>query len=89
MVNFIPLHLSVLDRSSRFKKWFSDALQGLAPRWMSPEDWFEALFMRKGTYVWTPPPSAGDMVVDQLGKANLREPGSLHIVVIPRLMTGR
>ena len=38
--------------------------------------------------MWTPPPAAGDVVVEQLGRARLVRPEGMHIVVIPRLMMG-
>ena len=89
MIDFVPLHLSALDREPKFKGWLGDLLSGLDVKWMTPENWFEAPELGRGTFVWTPPPAATDVVVDQLGKTKLREPGSLHLVVVPRLMTGR
>jgi hypothetical protein len=39
--------------------------------------------------VWYPPPAAVEVVVEQLGFARLKQPQSMHIIVVPRLMTGR
>jgi hypothetical protein len=36
-----------------------------------------------------PPPAAAEVVVDQLGKWRLKRPECVHLVVVPRLMTGR
>jgi hypothetical protein len=41
-----------------------------------------------GTYIWTPPPAAGNVVVGKLGRTRLVRPESMHMVVIPHLMTG-
>jgi hypothetical protein len=35
-----------------------------------------------------PPPAAAEVVVDQLGKARLKRPESLHLVAVPRLTPG-
>ena len=89
ILDFVPLHLSVVECSPSFKDWFGNVLGDLSAHWMTPEHWFEAPVMGIGTYVWTPPPAAGDVVVDQLGLTKLREPGSLHFIILPNLLTGR
>jgi hypothetical protein len=48
------------------------------------EDWFDK---GHGTFVWSAPPAAADVVIEQLGRARLRGPESMHIVVVPRVMT--
>ena len=35
-----------------------------------------------------PPPAAADVVVEQLGKARHKRPDNLHLIIVPRLMTG-
>ena len=88
MEQFVPLHLSALDRSSTLRPWLTSAAQGLDPVFLEPEDWFTKAH-ELGTFVWHPAPAAADVVVEQLGKARHKRPSSLHIIVIPRLMTGR
>ena len=41
------------------------------------------------SYLWTPPPAAAEVVVERLGFSRHKRPNCLHLVVIPRLMTGR
>jgi hypothetical protein len=55
-----------------------------------PEGWFTDGH-KSGTYVWTPTPAAADVVVvvEQLGQARQKRPESMHLVVVPRVMTGR
>ena len=69
---------------------------------LTPEDWFErghdicggALnddgiwipSFSSGTFIWTPPPAAGQVAVEQLRRARLKREESTHVVVIPRLM---
>ena len=87
MKAFIPLHLNALEREHRLKPWLQQITQGLDPTFLSPEGWFLEGH-GGGTYIWTPPPAAGDVVVEQLGRARLVRPEGMHIFVIPRLMTG-
>ena len=44
---------------------------------------------QEGVFVWSPPPAAAEVVVERLGVAKHKRPNSLHLVVVPRLMTGR
>ena len=39
------------------------------------------------TYVWTPPPAATQIAVEQLRRARLKREASTHVVVVPRLMS--
>jgi hypothetical protein len=88
MVQFMPLHEDPFDREPRLKKWMEDLTSGLDAEFLSPEDWFDKGHGH-GTFVWSAPPAAADVVVEQLGRARLKRPESMHIVVVPRVMTGR
>ena len=54
---------------------------------LSPKGWFTD-GRGMGNYVWTPPPAAADVVVEQLCLARHKRLQSVHMVVVPRLMTG-
>ena len=43
--------------------------------------------VRRGRYLWTPAPAAGQFAIEQLRKARHRRQESLHVVAIPRLFT--
>jgi hypothetical protein len=88
MVDYIPLHLDPLVREARLKPWLESLLRGLGPEFLTSEGWFDE-GQGRGTYVWTPAPAAGEVVVEQLGRALLKRPESMHIVVVPRIMAGR
>jgi hypothetical protein len=88
MEQFVPLHLSALVRSSVLRPWIEAATKGLEPIFLEPEDWFTTGH-GLGTFVWHPAPAAADVVVEQLGKARHKRPSSMHLIVVPRLMTGR
>ena len=42
--------------------------------------------LRKGTYIWTPPPAAACVVLEELRKARHKRTESTHLFVVPRLM---
>ena len=42
---------------------------------------------KSGTYVWTPPPAAALVAVEQLRRARHKREDSTHIFLVPRLMT--
>ena len=87
MQSFIPLHLNAFERSPPLQEWMLDVLLDLNPTVLSPSDWFDGP-RREGNFVWFPPPAAAEVVVERLGVAKHKRPNSLHVVVVPRLMTG-
>ena len=47
--------------------------------------WYPTI--RSGTFVWSPPPAAADVCLEELRKARMKRKNSLHIVCVQRLMT--
>jgi hypothetical protein len=88
MVDYTPLHLDPLEREAKLRPWLESVLGGLDPEFLTPEGWYDE-GQGHGTYVWTPAPAAGEVVVEQLGRARLKRPESMHVIVAPRVMTGR
>ena len=86
--DFVPLHLDPLTREPGLRPWLLNITKGLDTIFLDPEGWYTTGHGR-GTYIWTPPPAAAEVVVEQLGRARLKRPESMHIVVVPRVMTGR
>ena len=91
MLRYIPLHLSVSERSQDFVDFFiervwNNELGTLVH--LTPEGWFDDAH-NPGNFMWTPPPAAADVVAEQLGEARHKRPFCFHIVIVPRLMTGR
>jgi hypothetical protein len=101
MLGFIPLHLSALQRSETLKSWIQSWL-GNQAKFLEPADWFERGHdmsggskdskgywrpkILPGTLVWTPPPAAADVALEELRKARIKRQDSLHVIVIPRLL---
>jgi hypothetical protein len=101
MLSFIPLHLSATQRSKNIKGWIQSWL-GNHAEFLEPADWFERghdmmggskdekgfwrAKIASGTFVWTPPPAAADVALEELRKARIKRQDSLHVVVIPRLL---
>ena len=67
--------------------WLEHVTEGLYPLFLEPAQWFMEGHTR-GTFVWVPPPAAAEVVVEQLGRAWLKRPESMHIIIVPRVMTG-
>jgi len=85
---FIPLHLLAFDQSPELLKWMKCVTYGMEFQYLDPAGWFEH-HHGFGNYVWSPPPAACKVVIEQLAKARWKRPESLHLIIVPRLMTGR
>jgi hypothetical protein len=75
-------------REAKVKAWIQDVTRGLDFQVLDPDGWF-AHGHKAGNFVWTVLPAAAEVVVEQLGFCRLKRPNSMHLIVIPRLMTGR
>ena len=53
---------------------------------LSPTEWCDP-HPSGGTYVWMPPPAAAPAAIEWLGHSIHKRPDSVHIVLVPRLMT--
>jgi hypothetical protein len=42
---------------------------------------------KAGTYIWTPPPSAAQIAVEQLRQARLKRENSTHVMIVPKQMS--
>ena len=101
MLGFCPWHISALERNSQLKDWIV-SWAGKDAEFLSPEQWFHRGHdlikgtklngfywpgVKPGTFVWSPPPGAADVAVEELRKARLKRQQSVHVMVIPKLMT--
>jgi hypothetical protein len=103
MLSFIPLDKSALERSPILLKDWIQAWSGSGTEFLQPEGWFErshdliggeldeyghwAPKHKSGTFVWVPPPAAAAVAIEELRKARIKWQGSLHVVIIPHLLT--
>jgi hypothetical protein len=85
---FIPIHLDPTVREPKISEWIEDVTRGLDFKILSPSGWFDDAH-NDGNFVWTVPPAAAEVVVEQLGFIRLKRPNSMHLIIVPRLMTGR
>jgi len=88
MTYYIPLNESAFDRSTVLRQKLERYLRCLRFDFLTPEQWFDEHHCF-GNFIWSPPPAAADAVVDLLGKAKHKRPECMHVVLVPRLMTGR
>jgi hypothetical protein len=88
-LKFIPIGIDPFARSNKLKEFSEYITQDLGGTpFLKPNEWFEE-HHAFGNFVWSPPLAAADVVVDLLGKARHKRPQALHIIFVPRLMTGR
>jgi hypothetical protein len=90
VLDFVPLHLSALERSENLEEWIRswwDEQRGELQT-LDPNGWFDE-GQGEGCFLWAPAPAAADVVAEQLGEARHKRTHCTHITVVPRLMTGR
>ena len=85
--SFIPLHLSAAERSPKLLDWIR-GWTGDQMEYLEPNRW-PAVHGGGGTYLWMPPPAAAEAAVEWIGDSIHKRSNSVHIVVVPRIMTCR
>ena len=89
MLNYVPLAKSALERGAGLREWilsWAHGSKGKKPIFLEVEEWFGE--HREGEcYVWSPAPAAGRNAVFQASSSIHKRCGSVHVVIIPRLMT--
>lgn len=88
MMDYVPLHLGVTERSTGMIEFVKEIMYDINYELLDPSGWFNKI-NKEGNFVWVPPPSCGEIVLEQLGNARHKRPNGMHIVLIPRLLTGR
>jgi hypothetical protein len=80
--------LNPIEREPKIKAWIEEVTRGLDFQILKPSGWFDDAHSL-GNFVWNVPPATAEVVVEQLGFARLKRPEAMHMIVVPRLMTGR
>mmetsp|Transcript_17572 Transcript_17572/g.49639 ORF Transcript_17572/g.49639 Transcript_17572/m.49639 type:complete len:1287 (+) Transcript_17572:10428-14288(+) len=89
MREHIPLHLSPLQRNrNAIISWMPQIWWKLKYEILEPCGWYTTGHT-EGNFVWEVAPAAAEVVTEQLGTARHKRPQSMHMVMVPRLMTGR
>ena len=86
LAQFMLLHLTAFEESPSLKDWIWEATQDLNPQFLSPEGWFTDGHTFRNS-IWTPPPAAANVVVEQLSIAKHKRPSVGHIVLVHRVFT--
>ena len=102
MLRYCPWAKSAFETSPLLLQWIK-SWAGKESELLEPEDWYTKghdivggkidregqwqPVIKKGTYIWGPPPAAGDACLEELRKARMKRKESTHIVVIPKLAT--
>jgi hypothetical protein len=85
MLSFVPLNVSVLERSPALTKWLLGWV-GNNVEFLEPSHW-PRIHGSHGTYVWSPPPAAAPAALEWPGELVHKRPTLVHVIVIPRLLT--
>ena len=102
MLSFCPWGKTALEVAPRLKTWLTSWLPDKV-EFLEPADWFHRGHdlrggqmdsrgfwrneVRHGCFVWVPAPSAAIVAFEELRKARLKRQRSLHVIVLPKLMT--
>jgi hypothetical protein len=90
MLDYVPLHLSVVERSLEQADWLLSVCLPLGPgeRWtrLTESEWFDAPFWDDGNFLWTPPPCAVDVAVSLAAEAHHIRPWNTHVFLVPSIM---
>jgi hypothetical protein len=93
-LHFLPISQSAAERSPRVLDWIyswwngadGEPWCGAALRHLSPNDWF-SLHEIETPRLWTPPPTAMEVVTALFNEDRIARPHIPHVFVVPRLMT--
>ena len=102
MLDFIPWNLSAGERTPLLVPWLKTWL-GDNAEFLDPAGWFTrghdhlggsfnplGFWNHKivpGSFVWTPPPAAADVALEEMRKARIKRQDSTHIFICARLLT--
>ena len=87
LAGFLPLNLTAFHRAPRVKQWVREVFSGLGNlTFLDPSGWFRRAHSF-GNFIWSPPPAAAEVVVEQLSLARHKRPSCGHVVLVPRLFT--
>ena len=68
------------------EQWFTRGHDLDEANWEVNSDDMKLPTLKKGTFIWTPPPCAGEAAVEELRRARHKRQDSHHLFIIPRLM---
>ena len=102
MISFCPWGMSALDTEENLKEWIQSWAPSNS-LFLEPKDWFirghdiTGYYKdnkghwrpehEEGVYIWTPPPAAADVCIEEIRKARMKRKDSLHIIIIQKLFT--
>jgi hypothetical protein len=93
MLDFVPLHLSVAERSPAHVSWLLDVCLPLGQerRWtiLLEDGWFTQPFHEDGVFFRAPPPCVADVAVNLATEAHHIRPWNAHVFLVPSLMMNR
>jgi hypothetical protein len=102
MLEFVPLHLSAVERNPLLPAWVYSWL-GTDAEFLSPDQWFSwghshdgghhdehgfwRVKIKLGKFIWIPPPVGADVAVVELRKALIKRTDCTHVFPCQQLLT--
>ena len=102
MLDHCPWNKSAIDTSPELKGWVKGWI-GREVNFLTPEQWYTLGHdvvgwtvneggsvmpkFKSSCHIWAPPPAASDACMEEIRKARMKRKQSLHVVLIPKLMT--
>jgi hypothetical protein len=91
MLSFVPVSQNASERSAALlpwvRSWAEAKDKNKQVKVLSPTEWCDP-HPSGETCAWVPTPAAAGAAIDWLGQSTHKRPESVHIVLVPRLMTG-
>jgi hypothetical protein len=89
-LKYVSLHQDALSRQGpTLEDWVLSWFSGTSsPLFLSQEDWFTR-GQKHSSCIWTPPPAAADVALEQMACSIHKRPKHIHLILIPRLFTSR
>jgi hypothetical protein len=89
-LDYVALHRNALERQGPALldwalSWFSGSYTPMA---LNPNDWFPKGH-KYSTCIWTPPPPAADVALEQMALSIHKRPKHTHLILVPRFFTSR
>ena len=69
------------------KGWFTEGQEEVEGEWEETVQGRRWPVTRPGSFIWTPPPAAAGIAVEQLRRSRHKSTESTHVFVVPRLFT--
>ena len=80
LISWIGPHVEFLSPMD----WYGRGHDVIGWKPPTPDDILHRPILKKGTFVWAPPPAAADVAIEELRQARIKRQDSTHVFICPR-----